>query len=154
MGRTASPAGKPRADKRNGFSISFRLRGWHRSIAIKPMGARATSSTKNQAAGNWTTLSTGGGALSIGRTSREMIFDDGTTSQTCVQQWRAVLSEGVMSVETRGVLPNRLNRNHPVKQGGANSRLSCPCDQMAEIVDAVGDRIDVRWMGHQREHTC
>ena len=142
--------GNRERDKRTGFSIPFRLTlAGMMQFALKPAWAINYLTHEGfklpQLDGH---VDMGGGALSISRYFTEMLdpslsWDD---VAAMVQEWDGQFClKGVMSVEDakRAVeigCTGIILSNHGGRQlDGSRSAF----DQLAEIVDAVGDRIDV-----------
>ena len=142
--------GNRERDKRTGFSIPFRLTlAGMMQFALKPAWAINYLTHEGfklpQLDGH---VDMGGGALSISRYFTEMLdpslsWDD---VAAMVQEWGGQFClKGVMSVEDakRAVeigCTGIILSNHGGRQlDGSRSAF----DQLAEIVDAVGDRIDV-----------
>ncbi|GJE74984.1 Putative L-lactate dehydrogenase [Methylorubrum suomiense] len=142
--------GNRERDKRTGFSIPFRLTlGGMMQFALKPTWAINYAIHESfklpQLDGH---VDMGGGALSISRYFTEMLdpsmsWDD---VAAMVREWGGQFClKGVMSVEDakRAVeigCTGIILSNHGGRQlDGSRTAF----DQLAEIVDAVGDRIDV-----------
>ena len=142
--------GNRERDLRTGFSIPFRLTlGGLMQFAIKPMwGINYVTHEKFRLPQLDDHVDMGGGTLSIGKYFTEMLdpsmnWDD---VADMVQLWNGQFClKGIMSVADakRAVeigCTGIVISNHGGRQlDGSRS----PFDQLAEIVDAVGDRIDV-----------
>lgn len=142
--------GNRERDLRTGFSIPFRLTlGGMAQFAIKPLwGINYVTHEKFTLPQLDAHINMGGGAMSIGRYFTEMLdpsmnWDD---VAEMVQLWGGQFClKGVMSVEdakraasigcTGIVLSNHGGR----QLDGSRAAF----DQLAEVVDAVGDRLDV-----------
>jgi L-lactate dehydrogenase (cytochrome) len=142
--------GNRERDKRTGFSIPFRLTlGGMTQFAIKPAWAiNYLTHERFKLPQLDEHIQMDGGALSISRYFTEMLDPSMTWSDVAdmVQQWSGQFClKGVMSVEdarraaeigcTGIVISNHGGRQLDGSRAGF--------DQLAEIVDAVGDRIDV-----------
>ena len=142
--------GNRERDKRTGFSIPFRLTlGGMTQFAIKPAWAiNYLTHERFQLPQLDEHIHMDGGALSISRYFTEMLDPSMTWSDVAdmVQQWSGQFClKGIMSVEdarraveigcTGIVISNHGGRQLDGSRAGF--------DQLAEIVDAVGDRIDV-----------
>jgi L-lactate dehydrogenase (cytochrome) len=146
--------GNRERDLRTGFSIPFRLTlAGMLQFAIKPNWAIQYATHERfglpQLEGH---VDMGGGAMSIGRYFTEMLDPSMNWSDVAemVRLWNGPFClKGVMSVE---------DANRAVDIGCAGIVLSnhggrqldgsrAPFDQLAEIVDSVGDRIDVMMDG-------
>lgn len=142
--------GNRERDKRTGFSIPFRLTlGGMLQFAMKPAwGINYVTHEKFSLPQLDEHIDMGGGTLSIGRYFTEMLdptmnWDD---VAEMVQQWGGQFClKGVMSVEDAkraadigctGIILS----NHGGRQLDGSR---APFDQLDEIVQAVGDRIDV-----------
>ena len=146
--------GNRERDLRTGFSIPFRLTlGGMLQFAIKPMwGINYLTHERFRLPQLDEHVDMGGGAMSIGRYFTEMLdpsmnWDD---VAEMVRQWNGQFClKGVMSVEDarRAVeigCTGIVLSNHGGRQlDGSRAAF----DQLAEIVDAVGDRIDVMMDG-------
>ncbi|MCR8726728.1 alpha-hydroxy acid oxidase [Frigidibacter sp. ROC022] len=142
--------GNRERDLRTGFSIPFRLTlAGMAQFAMKPMwGINYVTHEKFRLPQLDDHVDMGGGALSIGRYFTEML-DPGMTWDDVarmVADWGGQFClKGIMSVEDarRAVeigCTGIILSNHGGRQlDGSRSAF----DQLAEIVDAVGDRIDV-----------
>lgn len=142
--------GNRERDLRTGFSIPFRLTlGGMIQFAIKPMwGINYVTHEKFSLPQLDQHIDMSGGALSIGRYFTEMLDPSMTWDDVAqmVKLWDGQFClKGIMSVEDArkavdigctGIIIS----NHGGRQlDGSRS----PFDQLAEIVDAVGDKIDV-----------
>jgi len=142
--------GNRERDLRTGFSIPFRLTlGGMIQFAIKPMwGINYVTHEKFSLPQLDQHIDMSGGALSIGRYFTEMLDPSMTWDDVAemVKLWDGQFClKGIMSVEDAkkavdigctGIVIS----NHGGRQlDGSRS----PFDQLAEIVDAVGDKIDV-----------
>lgn len=142
--------GNRERDLRTGFSIPFRLTlGGMIQFAIKPMwGINYVTHEKFNLPQLDQHIDMSGGALSIGRYFTEMLDPSMTWDDVAqmVKLWDGQFClKGIMSVEDArkavdigctGIIIS----NHGGRQlDGSRS----PFDQLAEIVDAVGDKIDV-----------
>ncbi|APG09039.1 L-lactate dehydrogenase (cytochrome) [Bradyrhizobium elkanii] len=146
--------GNRERDLRTGFSIPFRLTpAGMLQFAIKPMwGIQYVSHEKFRLPQLEEHVDMSGGAMSIGRYFTEMLdpamnWDD---VAEMVRNWNGPFClKGIMSVEDarRAVdigCAGIVLSNHGGRQlDGSRSAF----DQLAEIVDAVGDRIDVMMDG-------
>jgi L-lactate dehydrogenase (cytochrome) len=146
--------GNRERDLRTGFSIPFRLTlAGMLQFAIKPMwGIQYVTHEKFRLPQLEEHIDMGGGAMSIGRYFTEMLdpamnWDD---VAEMVRTWNGPFClKGIMSVEDarRAVdigCAGIVLSNHGGRQlDGSRSGF----DQLAEIVDAVGDRIDVMMDG-------
>ncbi|MGY8634181.1 alpha-hydroxy acid oxidase [Bradyrhizobium sp. 14AA] len=146
--------GNRERDLRTGFSIPFRLTlAGMLQFAIKPMwGIQYLTHEKFRLPQLEEHVDMGGGAMSIGRYFTEMLdpamnWDD---VAEMVRTWNGPFClKGIMSVEDarRAVdigCAGIVLSNHGGRQlDGSRSAF----DQLAEIVDAVGDRIDVMMDG-------
>ncbi|UEM11122.1 alpha-hydroxy-acid oxidizing protein [Bradyrhizobium barranii subsp. barranii] len=146
--------GNRERDLRTGFSIPFRLTpAGMLQFAIKPMwGIQYVSHEKFRLPQLEEHVDMSGGAMSIGRYFTEMLdpamnWDD---VAEMVRTWNGPFClKGIMSVEDarRAVdigCAGIVLSNHGGRQlDGSRSAF----DQLAEIVDAVGDRIDVMMDG-------
>lgn len=146
--------GNRERDKRTGFSIPFRLTlGGMLQFALKPMwGLNYVTHERFRLPQLEEHVDMGGGAMSIGRYFTEMLdpsmnWDD---VATMVREWGGPFClKGVMSVADarraadigcRGIVLS----NHGGRQlDGSRAAF----DQLADVVDAVGDRIDVMMDG-------
>lgn len=142
--------GNRERDLRTGFSIPFRLTlGGMLQFAIKPAwGLNYVTHEKFSLPQLDAHIDMGGGALSIGRYFTEMLDPsmDWKDVEQMVQFWDGQFClKGIMSVaDARRAIDigctGIILSNHGGRQlDGSRS----PFDQLAEIVDAVGDRIDV-----------
>ena len=146
--------GNRERDLRTGFSIPFRLTlGGMLQFAIKPMwGINYVTHEKFRLPQLDEHIDMGGGAMSISRYFTEMLDPSMTWDDVAemVKLWDGQFClKGVMSVEdaknavkigcTGIVLSNHGGR----QLDGSRAAF----DQLAEIVDAVGDRIDVMMDG-------
>ncbi|UUX48941.1 alpha-hydroxy-acid oxidizing protein [Nisaea acidiphila] len=142
--------GNRERDLRTGFSIPFRLTlGGMAQFAIKPMwGINYITHEKFRLPQLDEHVDMSGGAMSIGRYFTEMLDPSMTWDDVAkmVELWDGQFClKGVMSVEDakRAVeigCTGIVISNHGGRQlDGSRSSF----DQLAEIVDAVGDRIDV-----------
>ena len=142
--------GNRERDLRTGFSIPFRLTlGGMLAFAMKPMwGINYLTHERFRLPQLDEHVDMGGGAMSIGRYFTEMLDPSMSWAdvEQMVQQWGGQFClKGVMSVEdarraaaigcTGIVLSNHGGR----QLDGSRSAF----DQLAEVVDSVGDRIDV-----------
>jgi L-lactate dehydrogenase (cytochrome) len=153
--------GNRERDLRTGFSIPFKLNlGGMTQFALKPMwGINYVTHEKFSLPQLDEHVDMSGGAMSIGRYFTEMLdpsmnWDD---VALMVKQWGGQFClKGIMSVEDarRAVdigCTGIILSNHGGRQlDGSRSGF----DQLAEIVDAVGDRIDVMMDGgvHRGTH--
>ena len=142
--------GNRERDLRTGFSIPFKLTlAGMLQFAIKPMwGINYVTHERFKLPQLEEHVDMSGGAMSIGRYFTEMLDPsmNGTTWPTWCEQWNGQFClKGIMSVADAkraaeigctGIVVS----NHGGRQLDG-SRASF--DQLAEIVDAVGDRIDV-----------
>ncbi len=142
--------GNRERDLRTGFSIPFRLTlGGMIQFALKPMwGINYVTHEKFAMPQLDEHIDMGGGALSIGRYFTEMLDPSMTWDDVAemVKLWDGQYClKGIMSVA---------DAKHAVDIGCTGIILSnhggrqldgsrAPFDQLAEIVDAVGDKIDV-----------
>ena len=142
--------GNRERDLRTGFSIPFRLTlGGMMQFAIKPMwGINYVTHESFKLPQLDEHVDMSGGAMSIGRYFTEMLdpVDElGRRRRDGAALERAVLPEGHHvggGRKARG--RDRLHRHRAVQPWRpAARRLARGFDQLAEIVDAVGDRIDV-----------
>ena len=146
--------GNRERDLRTGFSIPFKLTlGGMMQFALKPAwGLNYLTHEKFRLPQLDQHVDMSGGAMSIGRYFTEMLDPSMTWSDVAdmVRMWNGQFClKGVMSVEdakraaeigcTGIVLSNHGGR----QLDGSRA----PFDQLAEIVDAVGDRIDVMMDG-------
>ncbi len=142
--------GNRERDLRTGFSIPFRLTlGGMLQFAIKPAwGLNYVTHEKFSLPQLDAHIDMGGGALSIGRYFTEMLDPsmDWKDVEQMVEFWDGQFClKGIMSVADaqRAIdigCTGIILSNHGGRQlDGSRS----PFDQLAEIVDAVGDRIDV-----------
>ena len=142
--------GNRERDLRTGFSIPFRLTlGGMAQFAMKPAwGLNYLTHERFRLPQLDEHIDMGGGALSIGRYFTEMLDPsmDWDDVAEMVRQWDGQFClKGVMSVEDahRAVdigCTGIILSNHGGRQlDGSRTAF----DQLAEIVDAVGDRIDV-----------
>jgi L-lactate dehydrogenase (cytochrome) len=146
--------GNRERDLRTGFSIPFRLTiGGMIQFAVKPKwGIDYVTHERFRLPQLEEHVDMGGGAMSIGRYFTEMLDPamDWDDVAEMVRQWNGKFClKGVMSVEDArraaeigcsGIVLS----NHGGRQlDGSRAAL----DQLAEIVDAVGDRIDVMMDG-------
>ena len=146
--------GNRERDLRTGFSIPFRLTlGGMLQFAIKPIwGINYVTHEKFKLPQLDEHVDMGGGAMSIGRYFTEMLDPSMNWNDVAkmVQAWSGQFClKGVMSVADakRAVeigCTGIIVSNHGGRQLDG-SRASF--DQLAEIVDAVGDRIDVMMDG-------
>lgn len=150
----STTGGNRERDLRTGFSIPFRLTpAGMLQFAIKPMwGIQYVSHEKFRLPQLEEHVDMSGGAMSIGRYFTEMLdpamnWDD---VAEMVRTWNGPFClKGIMSVEDarRAVdigCAGIVLSNHGGRQlDGSRSAF----DQLAEIVDAVGDRIDVMMDG-------
>ena len=146
--------GNRERDLRTGFSIPFRLTlGGMLQFAIKPMWAiNYLSHEKFRLPQLDEHVDMSGGAMSIGRYFTEMLDPSMTWNDVAemVRVWKGQFClKGIMSVADakRAVeigCTGVILSNHGGRQlDGSRSAF----DQLAEIVDAVGDRIDVMMDG-------
>jgi len=146
--------GNRERDLRTGFSIPFRLTlGGMLQFAIKPMwGLNYLTHEKFRLPQLDDHVDMGGGTMSIGRYFTEMLDPAMTWDDVAemVRQWNGQFClKGIMSVADakRAVeigCSGIVLSNHGGRQlDGSRSAF----DQLAEIVDAVGDRIDVMMDG-------
>ena len=146
--------GNRERDLRTGFSIPFRLTlGGMLQFAIKPMWAiNYLSHEKFRLPQLDEHVDMSGGAMSIGRYFTEMLDPSMTWNDVAemVRVWNSQFClKGIMSVADakRAVeigCTGIILSNHGGRQlDGSRSAF----DQLAEIVDAVGDRIDVMMDG-------
>jgi len=146
--------GNRERDLRTGFSIPFRLTlGGMLQFAIKPMWAiNYLSHEKFRLPQLDEHVDMSGGAMSIGRYFTEMLDPSMTWNDVAemVRVWNSQFClKGIMSVvdAKRAVeigCTGIILSNHGGRQlDGSRSAF----DQLAEIVDAVGDRIDVMMDG-------
>ena len=146
--------GNRERDLRTGFSIPFRLTlGGMLQFAIKPMWAiNYLSHEKFRLPQLDEHVDMSGGAMSIGRYFTEMLDPSMTWNDVAemVRVWNSQFClKGIMSVADakRAVeigCTGVILSNHGGRQlDGSRSAF----DQLAEIVDAVGDRIDVMMDG-------
>jgi L-lactate dehydrogenase (cytochrome) len=146
--------GNRERDLRTGFSIPFRLTlGGMLQFAIKPMWAiNYLSHEKFRLPQLDEHVDMSGGAMSIGRYFTEMLDPSMTWNDVAemVRVWKGQFClKGIMSVADakRAVeigCTGIILSNHGGRQlDGSRSAF----DQLAEIVDAVGDRIDVMMDG-------
>jgi L-lactate dehydrogenase (cytochrome) len=153
--------GNRERDLRTGFSIPFRLKpGGIAQFAIKPMwGINYLTHEKFSMPQLDEHVDMSGGAMSIGRYFTEMLDPAMTWEDVAgmVRIWNGQFClKGIMSVEDakRAVdigCTGIILSNHGGRQlDGSRSAF----DQLAEIVDAVGDRIDVMMDGgiHRGTH--
>ncbi|MEM1050190.1 MAG: alpha-hydroxy acid oxidase [Pseudomonadota bacterium] len=142
--------GNRERDLRTGFSIPFRLTlGGMLQFAIKPAwGLNYVTHEKFSLPQLDAHIDMGGGALSIGRYFTDMLDPslDWKDVEKMVEFWDGQFClKGIMSVaDARRAIDigctGIILSNHGGRQlDGSRS----PFDQLAEIVDAVGDRIDV-----------
>lgn len=146
--------GNRERDLRTGFSIPFRLTlGGMLQFAVKPMwGLNYVTHEKFRLPQLDDHVDMGGGTMSIGRYFTEMLDPAMTWDDVAemVRQWNGKFClKGIMSVDDAkraaeigcsGIVLS----NHGGRQlDGSRSAF----DQLAEIVDAVGDRIDVMMDG-------
>jgi L-lactate dehydrogenase (cytochrome) len=142
--------GNRERDKRTGFSIPFKLTlGGMAQFAIKPMwGINYVTHEPFKLPQLDTHVDMSGGAMSIGRYFTEMLDPAMTWDDVAdmVKQWDGQFClKGIMSVEDakRAVAigcTGIVLSNHGGRQlDGSRAAF----DQLAEIVDAVGDKIDV-----------
>jgi L-lactate dehydrogenase (cytochrome) len=142
--------GNRERDLRTGFSIPFKLTlGGMAQFAIKPMwGINYVTHEKFKLPQLDEHVDMSGGAMSIGRYFTEMLDPSMTWDDVAdmVKQWGGQFClKGVMSVEDakRAVAigcTGIILSNHGGRQlDGSRAAF----DQLAEIVDAVGDKIDV-----------
>lgn len=142
--------GNRERDLRTGFSIPFRLTlGGMVQFAIKPMwGINYVTHEKFKLPQLDEHIDMSGGALSIGRYFTEMLDPSMTWDDVAkmVQQWDGQFClKGIMSVEDakRAVdigCTGIILSNHGGRQLDGSR---APFDQLSEIVNAVGDQIDV-----------
>ncbi|SLN65969.1 alpha-hydroxy acid oxidase [Roseisalinus antarcticus] len=142
--------GNRERDLRTGFSIPFRLSlAGMAQFAIRPMwGINYVTHEKFKLPQLDDHVDMGGGAMSIGRYFSEMLDPSMTWDDVAemVAEWDGQFClKGVMSVEDarRAVeigCTGIILSNHGGRQLDGSR---APFDQLAEIVDAVGDRIDV-----------
>jgi L-lactate dehydrogenase (cytochrome) len=142
--------GNRERDLRTGFSIPFKLTlGGMTQFALKPMwGINYVTHEKFKLPQLDEHVDMSGGAMSIGRYFTEMLDPSMTWDDVAdmVKQWNGQFClKGVMSVEDakRAVAigcTGIVLSNHGGRQlDGSRAAF----DQLAEIVDAVGDKIDV-----------
>ncbi len=146
--------GNRERDLRTGFSIPFRLTlGGMLQFALKPMwGINYVTHERFRMPQLDEHIDMGGGAMSIGRYFTEMLDPSMSWKDAAelVREWNGQFClKGVMSVEdakraadigcTGIVLSNHGGR----QLDGSRAAF----DQLAEVVDAVGDRIDVMMDG-------
>ena len=145
--------GNRERDLRTGFSIPFRLTlGGMLQFAIKPTwGINYLTHERFKLPQLDEHVDMSGGAMSIGRYFTEMLdpsmnWDD---VAEMVRLERAILPQGCHvggRCEARG--RDRLHRHRSSNHGGRQLDGSrAAFDQLAEVVDAVGDRIDVMMDG-------
>ncbi|MFM2422508.1 MAG: hypothetical protein RL291_1038, partial [Pseudomonadota bacterium] len=142
--------GNRERDKRTGFSIPFRLTiGGIAQFVMKPQwGINYVTHEKFRLPQLDDHVDMGGGAMSISRYFTEMLDPAMTWTDVAemVQQWGGQFClKGVMSVEDakraadigcKGIVLS----NHGGRQlDGSRAAF----DQLAEVVDAVGDKLDV-----------
>ncbi|HEY8595195.1 MAG TPA: alpha-hydroxy acid oxidase [Devosiaceae bacterium] len=142
--------GNRERDLRTGFSIPFRLTlGGMTQFAIKPLwGINYVTHEKFRLPQLDEHVDMGGGAMSIGKYFTEMLDPSMTWDDVAkmVREWNGQFClKGIMSVEDarRAVeigCTGIILSNHGGRQLDGSR---APFDQLAEIVDAVGDRIDV-----------
>lgn len=142
--------GNRERDLRTGFSIPFRLTlGGMTQFAIKPLwGINYVIHEKFRLPQLDEHVDMGGGAMSIGKYFTEMLDPSMTWDDVAkmVREWNGQFClKGIMSVEDarRAVeigCTGIILSNHGGRQLDGSR---APFDQLAEIVDAVGDRIDV-----------
>ena len=146
--------GNRERDLRTGFSIPFRLTlAGMLQFAIKPMwGIQYVTHERFRLPQLEDHVDMGGGAMSIGRYFTDMLDPsmDWNDVAEMVRNWNGPFClKGVMSVEDArraadigcaGIILS----NHGGRQLDGSR---APFDQLAEIVDAVGDRIDVMMDG-------
>ncbi|MEM9761622.1 MAG: alpha-hydroxy acid oxidase [Pseudomonadota bacterium] len=142
--------GNRERDLRTGFSIPFKLTlGGMAAFALKPMwGINYVTHEPFKLPQLDEHVDMGGGAMSIGRYFTEMLDPAMTWDDVAkmVEFWDGQFClKGVMSVEDakRAVeigCTGIVLSNHGGRQLDGSR---APFDQLAEIVDAVGDRIDV-----------
>ncbi|WP_108260276.1 alpha-hydroxy acid oxidase [Mangrovicoccus ximenensis] len=142
--------GNRERDLRTGFSIPFRLTlGGMAQFAMKPAwGINYVTHEKFSLPQLDAHIDMGGGALSIGRYFTEMLDPsmDWDDVAEMVRDWDGQFClKGIMSVEDakRAVeigCTGIILSNHGGRQLDGSR---APFDQLKEIVDAVGDRIDV-----------
>ncbi len=152
--------GNRERDLRTGFSIPFRLTlGGMMQFAIKPMWAidyftherfRMPQLDEH--------VDMGGGAMSIGRYFTEMLDPSMSWDDVAqmVREWggqfclKGVMSAGdakrAVEIGCTGIILS----NHGGRQLDGSR---APFDQLAEVVDAVGDRVDVMMDGGVRRGT-
>jgi L-lactate dehydrogenase (cytochrome) len=146
--------GNRERDLRTGFSIPFRLTlGGMLQFAIKPMwGINYVTHEKFQLPQLDDHVDMGGGAMSISRYFTEMLDPSMTWDDVAemVRHWNGQFClKGIMSVEdaknaVRIGCTGIVLSNHGGRQlDGSRAAF----DQLAEIVDAVGDKIDVMMDG-------
>jgi L-lactate dehydrogenase (cytochrome) len=146
--------GNRERDLRTGFSIPFRLTpGGMLRFAMKPMWAlNYVAHEKFRLPQLDEHIDMGGGAMSIGRYFTEMLEPSMTWDDVAamVREWNGRFClKGVMSVADakRAVeigCSGIILSNHGGRQLDGSR---APFDQLAEIVDAVGDRVDVMMDG-------
>jgi L-lactate dehydrogenase (cytochrome) len=156
----AITGGNRERDLRTGFTIPFRLTlGGMAHFALRPMwGVNYLTHEAFKLPQLDEHVDMGGGAVSIGRYFTEMLDPSMSWNDVAemVAQWEGQFClKGVMSVEdarkaveigcTGIVLSNHGGR----QLDGSRSAF----DQLAEVVDAVGDRIDVIMDGGVRRGT-
>ncbi|KAJ54264.1 lactate dehydrogenase [Actibacterium mucosum KCTC 23349] len=142
--------GNRERDKRTGFSIPFRLTlGGMAQFAMKPAwGINYVTHEKFRLPQLEDHVDMGGGAMSIGRYFTDMLDPsmDWDDVADMVSKWYGQFClKGIMSVEDakRAVqigCTGIILSNHGGRQLDGSR---APFDQLAEIVDAVGDQIDV-----------
>lgn len=142
--------GNRERDLRTGFSIPFRLTlGGMMQFALKPMwGINYVTHEKFKLPQLDEHVDMGGGTMSIGKYFTEMLDPSMTWDDVAamVREWDGQFClKGIMSVEDarRAVeigCTGIILSNHGGRQlDGSRTAF----DQLAEIIDAVGDRIDV-----------
>lgn len=146
--------GNRERDLRTGFSIPFRLTlAGMLQFAIKPAwGIQYVTHERFRLPQLEDHVDMGGGAMSIGRYFTEMLDPsmDWNDVAEMVRTWNGPFClKGIMSVEDarRAVdigCAGIILSNHGGRQLDGSR---APFDQLAEIVDAVGDRIDVMMDG-------
>jgi len=142
--------GNRERDLRTGFSIPFRLTlGGMIQFAIKPAwGLNYVTHEKFRLPQLEDHVDMSGGAVSIGKYFTEMLDPSMTWDDVAemVQQWNGQFClKGIMSVDDakRAIdigCTGIILSNHGGRQLDGSR---APFDQLAEIVDAVGDKIDV-----------
>ncbi|MGJ4926429.1 alpha-hydroxy acid oxidase [Bradyrhizobium sp. HKCCYLS2038] len=146
--------GNRERDLRTGFSIPFRLTlAGMLQFAIKPIwGIQYVTHERFRLPQLEDHVDMSGGAMSIGRYFTEMLDPSMTWDDVAdmVRNWNGPFClKGIMSVEDarravdigcKGIILS----NHGGRQLDGSR---APFDQLAEIVDAVGDRIDVMMDG-------